>query len=62
LGREGRAHNLKGAIRVKSRSEIPARAIVLDDLMTTGATLNACATALREAGCAEVYGITLFYD
>lgn len=62
LGREGRAHNLKGSIQVAPRATIPARAIVLDDLMTTGATLNACATALREAGCSEVYGITLFYD
>ncbi len=62
LGREARAHNLQGSIRVRNGAVVPERAIVLDDLMTTGATLNACAVALREAGCEEVYGVTIFYD
>jgi predicted amidophosphoribosyltransferase len=33
--------------------------MVVDDIMTTGATLNAAATALRKAGAAKVYAITL---
>jgi predicted amidophosphoribosyltransferase len=31
----------------------------LDDVMTTGATLAACAKALREAGASSVLGLTV---
>ncbi len=33
--------------------------VLVDDVCTTGATLNACAQALLDAGAATVYGITL---
>lgn len=62
LGKTARAENIRGRIRVKPGATVPASAIVLDDLMTTGATLEACASALREAGCAPVRALTLFYD
>jgi predicted amidophosphoribosyltransferase len=35
------------------------RIIVIDDVFTTGNTLNAVARRLREAGAAAVAGITL---
>ena len=62
LGRLGRLTNMRGAIAVKEKAAVPQTVIVIDDLMTTGATLEACADALKTAGCGKVYGLTLFFD
>lgn len=35
------------------------RVILLDDVATSGATLNACAAALKEAGATSVWGLTV---
>jgi len=40
----------------------PETAVLFDDVLTTGATMNACATALLEGGAKQVYGICLFYN
>jgi ComF family protein len=60
LGRENRRSNLKG--RIATVRQVPQTAVVLDDVMTTGSTLDACAVALKEAGAQTVYGLCLFYD
>jgi predicted amidophosphoribosyltransferase len=41
---------------------VPHRAVILDDVFTTGATLDACARVLLDAGCAEVRGLTLVIE
>jgi ComF family protein len=55
-----RRENLRGAFEVAKPEEVRGRAVVLvDDVMTTGATLSACARALKRAGAMQVMGLTL---
>jgi predicted amidophosphoribosyltransferase len=42
--------------QVRLAGPAPERAIVVDDVLTTGATLSVCADALRRGGCREVAG------
>ena len=51
LGVLERQHNVQGAFRVRLPASIEGRHVFLiDDVITTGATLNACVLALRSAG------------
>lgn len=55
--RDERARNLAGAIAVtpKRSAAVAGRAVlVIDDVLTSGATLSGCAEALRAAGAARV--------
>lgn len=52
LDRRGRRGNLRGAFHVPET--LPPRVALLDDVMTTGATLDALARACRRAGAEEV--------
>ena len=61
LSRDERAVNLQGKISVSAKT-VPDTLILLDDVMTTGATLEACAAALKQAGCKHVLGLCLFFD
>jgi ComF family protein len=58
LARRERLSNVAGAFEWRGASP-PARVVLVDDVLTTGATLVACAEALRAAGCREVRGMVL---
>ncbi|GAA5067668.1 ComF family protein [Lysobacter panacisoli] len=54
LDAAARRRNLRGAFAVRAAVELPAHVAIVDDVMTTGATLQAAATTLRRAGVARV--------
>jgi competence protein ComFC len=50
LSRKERIQNPKGAYQVKNGEIIPTRIVLVDDVYTTGATLEECAKILKKAG------------
>lgn len=60
LDRQQRLNNVKGAFRVRLPKTVRERKIlVVDDVYTTGATVDECARSLLEAGAAQVDVLTL---
>lgn len=51
--------NVSGAFTAKSQWAKGRRLLVIDDVTTSGSTLDACADALFAAGALTVYGLTL---
>lgn len=65
LDREERMENMRGAFSLNSKFIIHnsklrnANIFLVDDILTTGSTLLACANILKRAGADKVFGLTL---
>jgi ComF family protein len=65
LGRDERASNVTGAFRLRTSDPLAAPSIaghwvlLVDDVVTTGSTLAACAATLERAGALAVSAITV---
>ncbi len=63
LGAKERRVNMKGAFAVVEGAGIRGRDILLvDDILTTGATLCECARALKQAGAGKIYVMVMASD
>ncbi len=59
LTRGERRENVRDAFLGIAKIVDQLTVLLVDDVITTGATLNACSKALIEAGASEVYALTL---
>ena len=59
LSGAARRRNLQNAFQIKKGRDFPPNVLLVDDVVTTGATLEACAAVLKKAGVRKVYGLTV---
>jgi competence protein ComFC len=60
LSKEEREQNIKGVFEIKNAEKIKGKEIMLvDDVYTTGSTMEEAARVLKQAGAREVWGITV---
>jgi ComF family protein len=60
LSRRERWETVRGAFQAEPGPRVDSsRVLLIDDVLTSGATLDACARALRSAGAATVHAVTV---
>ena len=59
LGRKERMNNLKGAFEIRSYPEHLSRILVVDDVYTTGSTMDEVSRILKQAGAGHIFFIVL---
>lgn len=58
LSRSERMQNVKNAFECSQKQRIPESVVLIDDVYTTGSTLNEAARVLKQAGVQRVYALT----
>lgn len=59
LSAQDRSENVQGAFQAVPEQVQKKTVLLVDDVYTTGATMTACAVALRQAGARDVFGLAL---
>ena len=59
LTREQRVRNVQGAFSADKGAVTNKSILIVDDVITTGATMNSCSESLLQAGAREVYALTV---
>jgi ComF family protein len=59
LGRAERRRNVRGAFEWTGATLAGKTVVLVDDVYTTGATMEACAAACRTAGARQVWGLVV---
>jgi ComF family protein len=54
-----RRANVIGVFRAEKEEVLGRHVLLVDDVTTSGSTLNECAATMLEAGASQVYGLTL---
>ena len=59
LGQRSRRKNLKKAFRVVKQEEKNRKVLIIDDIYTTGSTIDSIAEILEKAGYEKIYFLTI---
>lgn len=62
LNRKKRQQNMTGAFKIVKGSKILKNVLLIDDVSSTGATLNQAAITLKAAGSQKVFGLVFSYN